>query len=118
MAWRDAIAPPRRPVRTRERVDRAMGLGRTISALAVGSALLSACNTTDAMIPRVGVGEDATALNSSPVTQDDTERMARAPARQQALSAPSGEVQHGGGQSFEQAQAYPSGSGSATLEEQ
>ena len=95
-----------------------MGLGRTISALAVVSALISACNTTDAMIPRVGVGEDATALNSSPVTQDDTERMARAPARQQALSAPSGEVQHGGGQSFEQAQAYPSGSGSATLEEQ
>lgn len=96
-----------------------MGLGRTISAVAAVSAMLSACNTTDAMIPRVGIGEGSTALNSTPVTQDDTERMARAPVGQQALAAPTGGVYRGdAGPSYSQAPAYPPSAGSGTLEGQ
>jgi len=96
-----------------------MGLGRTISALAAASALLSACNTTDAMIPRVGIGEETAALNSSPVTQDDTDRMARAPVSQQALAAPTGGVYRGdAGASYDRAPSYPAESGGGSLDRQ
>lgn len=87
----------------------------------IGSAvLLSACNTTETLIPKVGIGETAD-IRSSPVTQNEVERMAGSPRRQQ-LAAPS----QGGGyhpaydqQAYEQ-RAYRPGPGAppTTLQEQ
>ena len=65
-----------------------MGLGKTISTIVAVGALLSACNTSDALIPRVGIGENSAELRSSPVTQDETERMAAAARSQSALATP------------------------------
>jgi predicted small secreted protein len=61
-----------------ERAGRAMGLVRTTSISVVLCFLLAACNTTDALTPRVGIGDDMAGAGSSPVTQRDTERMAAA----------------------------------------
>lgn len=47
---------------------------------------LSACNTTDALVPLVDIGDSSTSMRSSPVTQGDVERMAGTP-RQQAFAS-------------------------------
>ncbi|MDM9628818.1 hypothetical protein QTL95_23255 [Rhizobium sp. S152] len=52
-------------------------------------ALLSACNTTDALIPQVDIGDTSSTIrSSSPVTQGDAERMAGAAPRQQTFATP------------------------------
>ncbi len=48
---------------------------------------LSACNTTDALIPLVDIGDSSANMRSSPVTQGDVERMAGTPPRQQAFAS-------------------------------
>lgn len=48
---------------------------------------LSACNTTDALVPLVDIGEPSRSIRSSPVTQGDAERMAGAAPRQQAFAS-------------------------------
>ncbi|MDP9810316.1 hypothetical protein J2W42_003177 [Rhizobium tibeticum] len=48
---------------------------------------LSACNTTDALVPLVDIGEPSGSIRSSPVTQGDVERMAGATPRQQAFAS-------------------------------
>ena len=84
---------------------------RSISIVMSACAALSACNTTDALTPRVGLGDDVV---SAPVTQNDVERMAAAP-RQPTYGAQTQESY----QSSYQAQAYSStASSSATLDEQ
>jgi hypothetical protein len=65
-----------------------MGRGGAISTIVAAGAILCACNTTDAMIPRVGIGENAAELYSSPVTQGDAERMAAAAPSRRALASP------------------------------
>jgi hypothetical protein len=56
-------------------------------------ALLSACNTTDALTPLVDIGDTSGSIRSSPVTQRDVERMAGTPQRSQAFAS---EPQQGG----------------------
>lgn len=48
---------------------------------------LSACNTTDALVPLVDIGQPSGSIRSSPVTQGDAERMAGAAPRQQAFAS-------------------------------
>jgi predicted small secreted protein len=101
-----------------ERAGRAMGLVRTASMSVVLCCLLAACNTTDALTPRVGIGDDLTSNGSSPVTQNDTERMAAAqPPR--VLGAETENTYHS---DYNQQAYQPSpgagGSSSATLDEQ
>ncbi|RDJ11366.1 hypothetical protein [Rhizobium grahamii] len=48
---------------------------------------LSACNTTDALVPLVDIGDSSTNMRSSPVTQGDAERMAGTPPRQQTFAS-------------------------------
>ncbi|MBB3540925.1 MULTISPECIES: hypothetical protein [unclassified Rhizobium] len=48
---------------------------------------LSACNTTDALVPLVDIGDSSANMRSSPVTQGDAERMAGTPPRQQAFAS-------------------------------
>ncbi|CAD7024067.1 hypothetical protein REJC140_00420 [Pseudorhizobium endolithicum] len=52
-----------------------MRISGTAALLAVSAALLSACNTTDALTPPADVGGGLRA--SSPVTQDEADRLAR-----------------------------------------
>ncbi len=59
-----------------------MRLVRTTTISVVLCFLLAACNTTDALTPRVDIGENSGDFSSSPVTQGDTERMAAAPMQQ------------------------------------
>lgn len=74
-------------------------------------AALSACNTTDALTPRVGLGDE---VASAPVTQGEVERMAAAP-RQPTYGAQT----ESSYQSSYQQQGYSnSASSSATLDEQ
>jgi len=47
---------------------------------------LTACNTTDALVPLVDIGNSSTNMRSSPVTQGDVERMAGTAPRQQAFT--------------------------------
>ncbi|WP_431319940.1 hypothetical protein [Rhizobium sp. YTU87027] len=47
---------------------------------------LTACNTTDALVPLVDIGDSSTNMRSSPVTQGDVERMAGTAPRQQAFA--------------------------------
>jgi predicted small secreted protein len=94
-----------------------MGLVRTASMSVVLCFLLAACNTTDALTPRVGIGDDQAGNGSSPVTQSDTERMAAAqPPR--VLGTETENTYH----SDYNQQAYrassAAGSSSATLDEQ
>lgn len=49
--------------------------------------LLSGCNTTDALVPRVDIGSSTTGFSSSPVTQSQTAQMAGA-AQQQPFTSP------------------------------
>jgi hypothetical protein len=58
-----------------------MGLVRTAAASAALCFILAACNTTDALTPQVDVGDGTGSVNSSPVTQSDTMRMAAAPVQ-------------------------------------
>ncbi|CCM76623.1 hypothetical protein [Rhizobium mesoamericanum] len=44
--------------------------------------VLSACNTTDALVPLVDIGNSSTNMRSSPVTQGEVERMAGTSRRQ------------------------------------
>ncbi|MBD9449224.1 MULTISPECIES: hypothetical protein [unclassified Rhizobium] len=48
---------------------------------------LTACNTTDALVPLVDIGDSSPNMRSSPVTQGDVERMAGTQPRQQAFAA-------------------------------
>jgi hypothetical protein len=48
-------------------------------------ALLSACNTTDALTPQVDIGSASGSVSSPPITQREVERMAGTPPRQQAF---------------------------------
>lgn len=48
---------------------------------------LSACNTTDALVPLVDIGDTSSGIRSSPVTQGEVERMAGSPSRQQAFAS-------------------------------
>jgi hypothetical protein len=84
---------------------------RSISIIVAACAALSACNTTDALTPRVGLGDE---VASAPVTQHEVERMAAEP-RQPTYGANTEDSY----QSNYQQQAYSStGSSSATLDEQ
>lgn len=84
---------------------------RSISIIVAACAALSACNTTDALTPRVGLGDE---VASAPVTQHEVERMAAAPP-QPTYGAQTQESY----QSSYQQQAYSNtGSSSATLDEQ
>ncbi|MET0749276.1 MAG: hypothetical protein ABWY49_13920 [Rhizobium sp.] len=84
---------------------------RSISIIVAACAALSACNTTDALTPRVGLGDE---VASAPVTQNEVERMAAAP-RQPTYGAGT----QSSYQSSYQQQAYSNtGSSSATLDEQ
>lgn len=84
---------------------------RSISITLAACAALSACNTTDALTPRVGLGDE---VASAPVTQHEVERMAAAP-EQPTYGAQNDESY----QSSYQQQAYSSSGGSsATLDEQ
>jgi hypothetical protein len=66
----------------------------TAPTLIASLALLSACNTTDALTPLVDIGDTSSTIRSSPVTQNDVERMAgKPPQRSQAFAA---EPQQGG----------------------
>jgi predicted small secreted protein len=81
-------------------------------------ALLAACNTTDALTPRVGIGEDGQNLASSPVTQNDTERMAAAP-RQPVFSSETRDTYHSAyDQRAYQGQGYGPDGASSTLDGQ
>ncbi|MDM9621740.1 hypothetical protein [Rhizobium sp. S96] len=59
----------------------------TAPALFSCIALLSACNTTDALTPLVDIGDTSGSVRSSPVTQNDVERMAGTTPRRQAFAA-------------------------------
>jgi hypothetical protein len=60
----------------------------TAPTLIASLALLSACNTTDALTPLVDIGDTSSTIRSSPVTQNDVERMAgKPPQRSQAFAA-------------------------------
>ncbi|WFS21496.1 hypothetical protein [Rhizobium rhododendri] len=84
---------------------------RSIPIIVVAFAALSACNTTDALTPRVGIGDD---VASAPVTQREVERMAAAP-HQPTYGAQTRDSY----QSSYQQQGYSTtGSSSATLDEQ
>ncbi len=48
---------------------------------------ITACNTTDALVPLVDIGDSSTGMRSSPVTQGDVERMAGSPSRRQAFAS-------------------------------
>jgi len=76
---------------------------------------LSACNTTDALVPLVDIGDSSTSMRSSPVTQGDVERMAGTP-RQQAFAS---ERQNGYHPAYNQT-SYRQGSGAppTTMEAQ
>lgn len=90
---------------------RAMRSGSTISVVIAVCAALASCNTTDALTPRVGLGDEEA---STPVTQNDAERMAAAP-RQPVYGSQTQDSY----QSTYQQQAYSgAGSSSATLDEQ
>jgi hypothetical protein len=90
-----------------------MGLVRTATTSVVLCFLLAACNTTDALIPQVDVGDGSSSLNSTPVTQSDTMRMAAAPVQ----PVYSSETQDSYRSSYHQ-QGYRSASSSSTLEGQ
>ncbi|WP_283194181.1 hypothetical protein [Rhizobium sp. AN80A] len=60
----------------------------TASTLIACLALLSACNTTDALTPLVDIGETSGSIRSTPVTQGEVERMAGTPRRGQTFSSP------------------------------
>lgn len=84
---------------------------RSVSIIVAACAMLSSCNTTDALTPRVGIGEDVV---SAPVTQREVERMAATP-RQPTYGAQTDDSY----QSSYQQRAYSgTGSSSATLDEQ
>jgi hypothetical protein len=51
-------------------------------------ALLSACNTTDALTPLVDIGDTSGSIRSTPVTQGDVERMAGTSQRRKTFSSP------------------------------
>jgi hypothetical protein len=89
-----------------------MGLVRTATASILLCFLLAACNTTDALTPQVDVGDGSSPLNSSPVTQRDTMRMAAAPVQPVYGS----ETQDSYRSSYDQ-QGYQ-GSSSSTLDSQ
>ncbi len=63
----------------------------TASTIFACLALLSACNTTDALTltPLVDIGETSSAQRSSPVSQGEAERMAGAPSHRQAFAVES-----------------------------
>ncbi len=84
---------------------------RSIPIIVVAFAALSSCNTTDALTPRVGLGDE---VASAPVTQRDVERMAAAP-HQPTYGARTDDSY----QSSVRQQGYSStGSSSVTLDEQ
>ncbi|EJZ19684.1 hypothetical protein NE852_15860 [Rhizobium sp. Pop5] len=62
-----------------------------VPTLLIVTALLAACNTTDALTPQVDIGDSADAVQSSPVTQREAERLAG--TRQQVFA---GSPQQGG----------------------
>ncbi|MBB3914040.1 hypothetical protein [Rhizobium fabae] len=79
-----------------------------VPTLLVVTALLTACNTTDALTPQVDIGDSSDARPSSPVTQSEAERLAG--TRQQVFA---GSPQQGGYHpAYDQSQrAYRPGSG-------
>jgi len=79
-----------------------------VPMLLVVTALLTACNTTDALTPQVDIGDSSDATPSSPVTQSEAERLAG--TRQQVFA---GSPQQGGYHpAYDQSQrAYRQGSG-------
>ncbi|KQV64501.1 hypothetical protein [Rhizobium sp. Root1220] len=79
-------------------------------------ALLSACNTTDALVPLVDIGDSSASIRSSPVTQSEAERMAGARPRQAFTAEP----RQGGYHPLYNQQAYVRGSGAppTTMEAQ
>jgi hypothetical protein len=80
-------------------------------------ALLTACNTTDALTPQVDIGDSSGGASSSPVTQSEAERLAG--TRQPSFS---GSSQQGGYHpAYDQSQqAYRPGTGAppTTMQEQ
>jgi len=101
-----------------ERAGRAMGLVRTASMSVVLCFLLAACNTTDALTPRVGIGDDLASNGSSPVTQNDTERMAEAQPPRMLGSETENTYHSDYNQQAYQPSPGGGGSSSATLDEQ
>ena len=80
-------------------------------------ALLTACNTTDALTPQVDIGDSSGRPSSSPVTQSEAERLAG--TRQPSFSASS--QQGGYHPAYDQSQqAYRPGTGAppTTMQEQ
>jgi hypothetical protein len=89
-----------------------MRSGRTIPFIVAFCAVLASCNTTDALTPPAGLGDE---VASTPVTQRDVERMAAAAPRQPVYGSQTQDSY----QSSYQQQAYSgAGSSSATLDEQ
>ncbi|MBX4900271.1 MULTISPECIES: hypothetical protein [Rhizobium] len=89
----------------------------TVPTLLSVMALLTACNTTDALTPQVGIGDSSAPPPSSPVTQGEAERLAG--ARQPVFA---GSAQPSGYHpAYNQSQrAYRPGSGAppTTMQEQ
>jgi len=72
------------------------------------TALLTACNTTDALTPQVDIGDSSGATSSSPVSQSEAERLAGTRQPGFAASAQQGGYHPAYNQSQ---QAYRPGSG-------
>lgn len=89
----------------------------TVPTLLFVMALLTACNTTDALTPQVGIGDSSGAPPSSPVSQREAEGLAG--TRQPVFAA--GSQPNGYHPAYNQSQgAYRSGSGAppTTMQEQ
>ncbi|TAU08159.1 hypothetical protein ELI55_17435, partial [Rhizobium ruizarguesonis] len=88
-----------------------------VPTLLLVMALLTACNTTDALTPQVDIGDSSGGASSSPVTQSEAERLAG--TRQPNFS---GSSQQGGYHpAYDQSQqAYRPGTGAppTTMQEQ
>lgn len=78
---------PRGDTRTERRMTRGMTRLATAPTLIACLALLSACNTTDALTPLVDIGDTSGSIRSTPVTQGEVERMAGTPRRAQAFAS-------------------------------
>ncbi|HWT60212.1 MAG TPA: hypothetical protein VN284_20420 [Rhizobium sp.] len=88
-----------------------------VPTLLVFTALLTACNTTDALTPQVDIGDSSARASSSPVTQSEAERLAGSRQRVFAESSQPG----GYHPAYDQSQqAYRPGTGAppTTMQEQ
>ncbi|NLS04495.1 hypothetical protein HGP14_14150 [Rhizobium sp. P32RR-XVIII] len=92
-----------------------MRQAHTAPMLLACMALLSACNTTDALTPQVDIGDSSLSRRSSPVTQDEVERMAGSEPKQAFAEESRQPAYHSGYN-----QTYRAGSGAppTTMQEQ